>query len=533
MSTLLDPDKQATTHRRAIANLLLAAGVVLGGASCSTSRPGTAGPGNISHAGRDPNPHPIVTRSGPQLLTFDELKLLATNPKPTGRLGAKLDRLFSTPFVDNSAFKRSGLPSHRIQPGLGPSLRISTWNIEKSVRIADAARLLRSGASFRQMLHPEIARSGAAYADAERQRAILAASDVLLLQEMDLGHCRSDYLFAADYLAKQLGMNYAYAPQQLEIDPVHLGLDDLELENMDVESNGCGDVPGNASRYRGVFGVAVLSRFPIKQTQLFQLQTQPYDWYADEAERADPLEKGRKFGTAAVFRVRPVREVKVGGRAFTRVDLHVPGLPNETLTVINVHLEIKTTPRKRQRQLEEILAHMRQIRNPVVMAGDFNSSAIDVSPTSIPRATKRATTDSTNIVSAGLYAANATGMSHLRRVLNLYKNFRDPLAWHLPVILPNRVKGLFNTIEDFRFADGGAFDFRGDSRRSLSAIGSQLANSNQRHFLKGFTFTFSVPRPIGPIGRQRLDWIFVKSFLTHPNARNGSYRACPALWRDP
>ena len=36
-----------------------------------------------------------------------------------------------------------------------------------------------------------------------------------------------------------------------------------------------------------------------------------------------------------------------------------------------------------------------------------------------------------------------------------------------------------------------------------------------------------MPEPIGPIGLDRLDWIFVKSFLNHPRAKNGPYKLAP------
>jgi len=226
-----------------------------------------------------------------------------------------------------------------------------------------------------------------------------------------------------------------------------------------------------------------------------------------------------------LFKFQPIREVKAGGRAFTLVDLHVPGLPQDTLSVVNVHLEIKTTPKGREKQMQEILTYIRGIQNPVIMAGDYNSASRDVSATSFLRHTKRTVTDPTTLLAAGLFAADVTGAGQAQKVLNGYKNYRNPLAADIPVILPNR--GLFKSIEKFRFADGGAFDFRGDRERSARGIGGKLSNSNQRHPRKGFTFTFSVPRPIGPIGKERLDWIFVKSFLKKPTDSNGPYRLAP------
>lgn len=474
--------------------------------------PDPVAPGaKISTTIPDPYPYKIVRERSPDLLSYSELAELSSDPNSTSRARDKADKLFKTPFLDNSRYFSKGIPKPLIHPDIGPSIRISTWNIEKSIRIKDVAEALESETEFRELLLPDIREDAEMRDEAIRQRADLAESDILILQEMDIGHYRSGYVFAAQYLARKLGMNFLYAPQQLEVEPFH------DEEN----------VAASPSDYKGVFGTAILSRYPIKRVQVFPLSQQPYDWYKDESRAADLLESGRRFGAKTLFNVETKRELKIGGRGFTRVDLHVPNVPHETITVINVHLEIKTTPSQRKRQLEEILENIRHIENPLVLAGDFNSSSQDVSATSFLRLSTRTTTNPSNILSAGLFLANITGVTQVRRIVNSLKNFRDPLAWDIPAILPNKKKSLFGRLENFRFNDGGAFDFRGDKERSMNGIKGKLSNSNQRHFDKGFTFTFSLPRPIGPIGQDRLDWIFVKSFLTDPTDQNGSYKLAP------
>lgn len=481
----------------------------------------------IMGSGKGAKPVKVLRKSQPELLSFKELSSLAENPVPTGALAVKYNKLLSTPFIDNSAYFRSGMPKTAIHPTLGESLRVSTWNIEKSIKAYEVGKMLTSESYFESGMRDKVKVAPLVKSEAIRQRATLAASDILLLQEMDIGHCRSGYLFAARHLARKLKMNFVYAPQQLEIDPVHLGLDHIKFGNGDVDSEACRALLGNKATYKGVFGVAVLSRYPIKNVEVFQLKTQPYDWYEGEIKKPDFLEKGRRKGSQALFKFQPVREVKVGGRAFTRVDLHVPGVPLETVSVINIHLEIKATPNDRRKQVEEILGYIKDIKNPVVMAGDFNSSSTDVRATSVAKFSQKTVTDPTKLLGLGLFVANVTGANQIRAVINGYKNFRDPLAWSVPVILPNKTKGLFSTVEKFRFSDGGAFDFRGDKLRSANGNTGKLSNSNQRHNGKGFTFSYSVPRSIGVIGCERLDWIFVKSFLNSPNQKNGSYRLAP------
>ncbi len=469
----------------------------------------------------------VIKESGPKLLSFQQLKELAADPEPKGALAAQYDKLLSTPFIDNSAYYRSGMPQPTSHPALGSSIRVTTWNIEKSIKIAEVAEIMSSQNQFEHLMKDKVRKKQSRYDEATRQRIALASSDVLLLQEMDLGHRRSQYLFAAQHLARKMNMNFVYAPQQLEIDPLYLGLDKVKFLNGEIDEEASRSVEGDAGKYRGVFGVAVLSRYPIKDVKLFQLKNQPYDWYHEEFKRPDALELGRRQASETLFKFEPVREVKVGGRAFTQVDLHVPGIPLETLSVINVHLEIKTTPMERQKQLEEILSHIKGIKNPVVMAGDFNSSALDVSATSFRRFLKNTATSPSRLLSAGLFVAKTTGISQFRSAFNGIKNLANPIAWNIPVVFPNKTRTLFTTIKKFRFDDGGAFDFRGDPARSSRGKGGLLSNSNQRQLYKGFTYTFSVPRSISVIGCARLDWIFVKSFLTHPRDKKGSYRLAP------
>jgi len=231
--------------------------------SCQNISDMMAGPSQILGGNGDGSPEAKILRDAePALLNFKELSSLAENPKPEGRLATKFQELLTSPFIDNSVYRRSGMPKATVYPKLGPSIRLSTWNIEKSVRVFEAAKALTSESTFEKMMRPEYRGEELASAEAIRQRAALAASDVLLLQEMDIGHCRSGYLFAAQHMARKLKMNFVYAPQQLEIDPVHLGLDHIRFANGDTDAKACRALLGKSTEYKGVFGVAVLSRYP-------------------------------------------------------------------------------------------------------------------------------------------------------------------------------------------------------------------------------------------------------------------------------
>ncbi|HXV28232.1 MAG TPA: endonuclease/exonuclease/phosphatase family protein [bacterium] len=466
----------------------------------------------------------------PDFLTFDELKRLYENPSPEGRLKEKLERLWKTPIINNQAYIQGAKPHAPKDPRLGPYLRLASWNIEKSIHMERVIKLFTSEADFRQMVDSgSVPVESEKYKEIERQRQKLLNADIIVLQEMDIGVKRSDYLNAAAELAKALKMNYAYGPEQLEIDPVMLGIDKILLEDGQVDQEAMDYYVVDPARYKGVFGSAVLSRYPIKHVEVFQLEHQAYDWYNGEKKQTTFLEKSRRFGSKTVFKNEITREMKVGGRIYFRVDLEVPELPEGTLTIINIHLEIKCEPKGREYQISEILSYMRGIKHPVIMVGDFNSGSHDMSPTSVSREAGRAVKNPTNWLQAAVTYLSPYGLviNTTRGASNITKNFQDPTSRDIPVIAPNPVKGLFEIIENFRSDNGMAFDFRGDHERSINGDDGTLANSNQRD-LKGFKTTFQVKRPVGAlIGKYRLDWVFVKSYLQHPKDKNGSYRFAP------
>ena len=83
----------------------------------------------------------------------------------------------------------------------------------------------------------------------------------------------------------------------------------------------------------------------------------------------------------------------------------------------------------------------------------------------------------------------------------------------------------------YRFTDGSAFDFRGERDRTSNHQSGNLADSNERSE-KGFTPTSELGRTFGPIGKYKLDWIFVRpASLTDPHDRTQPYRFAPHFGR--
>jgi hypothetical protein len=95
----------------------------------------------------------------------------------------------------------------------------------------------------------------------------------------------------------------------------------------------------------------------------------------------------------------------------------------------------------------------------------------------------------------------------------------------------NPEAAFFTRLEQFRFADEDAFDFRGDRQRSSNGRTGKLANSKERAE-KGFAPTSELGRTYGPIGKFKLDWIFVRPVgLTDPHSGRQSYRFAPHFGR--
>lgn len=470
----------------------------------------------------------LTRHQEPAFPTYDEALTLMDNPEPQGRLKSKLHALWRTPVIDNSAYLAGTRPVHASTPTLGNFLRVASWNIEKSFHVTSVAEALASQAAYEEMLKAQKRRpKPRARTEILRQRERLATADVIFLQEMDIGVSRSGYVDAARTLAKALGMNYAYAVQAVEVDPVMLG-----LEPVSVDKNGVKQfLPVDKSRYKGAFGSAVLSRYPILNAKVVPLK-KLYDWYEGERQRADLVEHSRRLGSEIAFDSEIRRELKVGGRCFFRVDIAVPQVPGGVVTLINNHLEIKTTPQGREEQMVEILGRIKNVTHPVIMAGDHNSAPEDLSPTSFVRVVwRQVNTPEAVLNTAARVSDLITGTVvpgyRERSIVNVLKNFQNPLAPDIPILFPNPVKGMFEQVRDHRFADGTAFDFRGDSDRSINRNSRTLANSNE-HRRWGHRTTFSVKRPIGPIGRYRLDWFFVRSgYLKDPTDEDASYRLAP------
>lgn len=413
-------------------------------------------------------------------------------------------------------------------------MRIAFWNIERGLEYEAIERAFRGSAAFSEILdgatHPP--RSEKRY-DVLHESILLKDADVIVLNEVDWGLKRTEYRHVARDLAAALDMNYAYGVEFVEVDPVALGLDKLlDIPEEDREEI-VSEISVKLEAYKGLHGTAILSRYPLENVRVVPFKNQPYDWYNSEKKGVALPEKGKRKLAQAIFLEQLYREIRRGGRMMLLADISDPEIPQGRATIVATHFEPRAKPKDRQRQLAEVLEYIKGIDNPVILAGDLNTTGEDSTPTSFQREIKKRLGSKSFWLHRGI--AYVTGVGLVKDVviggIKYYRVQADPTVRHVPIVSPNPAAGFFEDLRKFRFDDGGAFDFRGDRERAHGRRPGVLANSNERGG-KGFITTSEVKRTVGFVGRFKLDWIFVKpGALDGPYDGTQSYRFAPHFGR--
>lgn len=499
----------------------LAAGILLVSIAMPVGEP-------TSGAAREP----YVTDERPALLSYDDLIELGF-PRPRGPdLEGRLENLLNTPLVNNEAFYRGAEPFRPVEPGLHDIMRVVSWNIERGLRFDLIRALFTDDREFRSHVEHDAALDEKERRELEREIAMLRSADVLVLQEVDWGIERTGYTRIAEELGRALDMNWAYGVEFVEVDPFNLGIEVLAGGAAEKRAEMRRGIGVDEARYEGLLGIAVLSRYPIRSARLLPLRVQAHDWFAGEMKNASLVESAKREASERLYLTPIGREIRRGGRTLLVVELDVPDLPLGVVTIAATHLESRADAAGRRKQIAEVLSYLGDIPHPVVLAGDMNTSGRDGTPTSWKHEVYRRVGNESFWATQGLKYASGLGMvlDLVRGGIGFLRTHTDPTVASIPVVSPNAERGFFKVLEDFRFADGGAFDFRGDRTRAMNRAGGTLANSNERD-RKGFAATFEAERPVGHTGKFKLDWIFVKAFATHPRDRYASYRFAPHCGR--
>jgi endonuclease/exonuclease/phosphatase family metal-dependent hydrolase len=482
-----------------------------------------------------------VRDSEPTLFTYDELVQLSIDQPLTAELAEKLHTLTTTPFINNEAYFAGARPRPLDVKGLGPTLRIACWNIERGLELDDIQLFLTDRDRFMAKVEEERKKakdSGHRVRAVALQRIpeeieILQAADVWILGEVDWGVKRTQYREVVRELANTLHMNWAYGVEFLEIDSKQLGTDTFDdKEDEQARQQLLEQFRVDKDRVRALHGNAILSRYPIRSARLVPFQA-GYDWFKETKITA--LEKAKRKA-AILIGEDLLQEVRRGGRTTLFVDLDVPELSGQRLTVASTHMENRAKPKVRRQQMQELLNEVHEVRNPVVIGGDLNTTGSDGSPTSVANMLYKRYGSTDFWTTKGVQWATGVGIvysaSKTTRKLAGYQYRVDPTSANIPGLSANLERGLFSTVEDFRFADGKAFDFRGMPERAVNGSSGTLADSNQR-LSKGFAPTFMAELMWGKVrvARYKLDWIFVKPELENPRDKKGSYVFAPHFAR--
>jgi hypothetical protein len=266
---------------------------------------------------------------------------------------------------------------------------------------------------------------------------------------------------------------------------------------------------------------------------LVPFQFQAYDWYGKEKAGASRLQKSRNRAGEEVFLEKTLRQVRRGGRMMLIADIRDQEMPTGRVTVVSTHLEDHTTPENRQKELEELLGVVKDTTGPVIVAGDMNTSTYDSTPTSLSREMKKRFGSKEYWIKESINYATGAGLVRKLSgtVTQFTRTYSDPTVRNVRFVSENHEAGFFDKLKDYRFSDGGSFDFRGESDRSAGGRSGTLANSNERAS-KGFVPSSEVTRPVGPVGKFKLDWIFIKpGALTDPDGKDQPHVFSPHFGR--
>ena len=421
------------------------------------------------------------------VLSYKDLQDLALRQKPAEAVLSRLNEQLNNAYVVN----RSIVHNHINNVFNKPYIRLAHWNVERGKNLDAIKNIFADNTSYyyryKKNIDPD------QHDSFRKEVSDLAHSDIISLNEVDIGMPRTNYKNVVVELARTLNYNFAFATEFIELDPI------VNMANV------------SPRRYSGLHGNAILSKYHIKNARVIRLP-QCYDWFGTELQKMSPIEAVRRAGAKTVFRQEIVSEVRRGSRCALVVDIELPS--KEILTVVSTHLEDRCYPDCRYKQTEYLLEKLKSIYNPLILAGDLNTSTTDAAPTSVKKEIAKRVRDRDFIARQIALAfiplgIPIPGLSNLAAVaLSKAFQYKDPAFPNIPVIFPNHERKLFKYIGDFQFADGERFDTRGTSYRSSNGKRGFLANSNERQ-LKGFesTFKFEEPRVIAYF---KLDWFLVK-----------------------
>ncbi|HXH71136.1 MAG TPA: endonuclease/exonuclease/phosphatase family protein [Pyrinomonadaceae bacterium] len=188
--------------------------------------------------------------------------------------------------------------------GLFDKIHALAWNIERGNRFGGIVEALKN--------HTE-----------------LKDKDLLLLTELDYGMARSGNRFVARDLARELELNYAFAPCYIALQ-----------KGSGIEANVAGE------NTKSLHGLAMFSKYPMRNTHAVAL----------------PNGKDKMFG----------KEKRLGYLRALVADIEHPA---GIFRAVTVHLDAHSSRKHRHFQMRIVLDHLENLPSlPTIIGGDWNTT---------------------------------------------------------------------------------------------------------------------------------------------------------------
>ncbi len=241
-----------------------------------------------------------LDRFFPELLKFEstaELEMSAVYQE----IKPEVERILNAVVQENFAFKSAPRAAAN---GLNDKISAIAWNIERGNRFAGIVEALKNHAALKD-------------------------KDLLLLTELDYGMARSGNRFVAQELARELQLNYAFAP-------VYIALQKGSgVESEVAEEN-----------TKSLHGLAMFSKYPLKNVQTVAL----------------PNGKDKMWG----------KEKRLGYLRALIADIEHPA---GEFRAVTIHLDAHSSRKHRHSQMKIILDHLDKLPVlPTIIGGDWNTT---------------------------------------------------------------------------------------------------------------------------------------------------------------
>ena len=193
-------------------------------------------------------------------LSYNDLVNLTKQLTPNSPLYFRLQKQLNTPYIVNKFFSHPYLGRDKSRPY--NFLRLAQWNIERGFNVNVIKNIFSNKYGYYYSYKNNIG----ADSQFKKELEALSRSDIISLNEVDVGMPRTGYKNIASEIADSLNYNYVFATEFIELNPI------IDKQKF------------NSFRYLGLHGNAIISRYPIKSARVIRLP-EYYRWFEEEIQK--------------------------------------------------------------------------------------------------------------------------------------------------------------------------------------------------------------------------------------------------------